>query len=87
MKIQRTKDIGFVIEKDGQTIFVVNLKSAGLYLKLLNIEHFVMILDTIFWRGTLLQSWFMFKRDSNKIRDNIDWRFLIIQGAIQVKHK
>jgi len=87
MKIQRTKDIGFAIEKDGQTIFVLNLKPDGLYLKLLNIEHFVMILDTIFWRGTLLQSWFMFKRDSNKIRDNIDWRFLIIQGAIQVKHR
>ena len=87
MKIQRTKDIGFVIEKGGQTIFVVNLKPGGFYLKLLDIEYFVMILDTIFWRGTLSQNWFMFKRDSNKIRDNIDWRFLIIQGAIQVRHK
>jgi hypothetical protein len=47
MKIQRTNDIGFVIEKGGQTIFAVNLNPGRFYLKLLDIKYFAMILDTI----------------------------------------
>lgn len=93
MEIRKTSGVGFnLIKADGTSTLMINLTKWGFVVALGETGFCASILDRIFWRGTLEEGWFKFKHEAGKvrsgnIRSNIDWRFLIIQGAIQIERE
>lgn len=88
IKITRTAGLGFNLEDDGCCIFTLNLRKWSIFVKSGNTGFCASILDRIFWRGTLKDGLFQFKTETTKNGNrNIDFRILIIQGAVQLERK
>lgn len=93
MKIRKTSGIGFSLDKvDGASVLMINLTKWGFIVTLGKTGFCASVLDRIFWRGTLEEGWFKFRHETGKIKNgniriNIDWRFLVIQGAIEIERK
>lgn len=87
IKLEKTSDLGFSLNlSDGKGILIFNIYRWGFIFSILRYGMCINIIEHLFWKGTLKESFYHFSYRSLKPYGfNLNWRIWIVIGEVSIR--